>query len=709
MTNYSRHYRKASQNAREFIAFPSFYKTSAQASFGRQPEFSLGTIQEWDKDVVPSKDHIERNFPFLFSSGHLGFISSPLSMEIKYASSALQIFLHDDWHIEHTEAAQALISSLHTLVETSLEDMGVALETSPQVIHLRHRLSGISKYFQVQLYHDYVKKGSDGNLVGFTMGRFVDISKRELLSALEAMLVTDESNVDMDFVLNEIQRMLRSYLNRHDVEFGSLYTKDQMWRDNVSWMLLRDFDWDVLEDSLLGVNLTYGKVIKEKEPLYVEDMSTLKMRSALDELLLERGYRSLVLLPIFEADGSLLGLIEVASKSSEPIGSDLLTSLLDFSAVFAIGMNSYIIEVDNQIDLVIRQHFTAIHPSMEWQFKESAKAFYWARTAGFPMDSPPPIVFREIHPLYGQADIVDSSTIRNECSSKDLQDTLAFYRQQINHTQHDDKHLRSAKDALQEMVHLLGDIGEGEAAKKEIKVTELIGEKIRPMMGDATRWKELEPRLDVNTGLIYSQSKAFDESVAVVNKVIAEYLERCNLELQQSTPHYFDIFKTDGVSFEIYFGASISRSEVDIDRFTSGIELHQLRQLCEINRMISDKHQDMPIPLRCAQLLVVYNQTIDIRFRMDEKRFDIDGSYHARYEILKKRLDKAVVESTGERLTQAGKVAIAYLDEASKARSLQHCQELHKEGLIHEEIEHLDLAPMKGLSGVGALRVTSIL
>ncbi len=33
---------------------------------------------------------------------------------------------------------------------------------------------------------------------------------------------------------------------------------------------------------------------------------------------------------------------------------------------------------------------------------------------------------------------------------------------------------------------------------------------------------------------------------------------------------------------------------------------------------------------------------------MDEKRFDVDGAYNARYEIVKKRIDKAYVkEATG--------------------------------------------------------------
>jgi len=49
---------------------------------------------------------------------------------------------------------------------------------------------------------------------------------------------------------------------------------------------------------------------------------------------------------------------------------------------------------------------------------------------------------------------------------------------------------------------------------------------------------------------------------------------------------------------------------------------------------------DLPIKLDIASLVLVHTSPISIRFRMDEKRFDVDGSYNARYEILKKRIDK---------------------------------------------------------------------
>ena len=49
-----------------------------------------------------------------------------------------------------------------------------------------------------------------------------------------------------------------------------------------------------------------------------------------------------------------------------------------------------------------------------------------------------------------------------------------------------------------------------------------------------------------------------------------------------------------------------------------------------------------------------------IKFRMDEKKFDVDGAYNIRYEIIKKRIDKANIKGTEERLTVPGKISIVY-------------------------------------------------
>jgi hypothetical protein len=48
----------------------------------------------------------------------------------------------------------------------------------------------------------------------------------------------------------------------------------------------------------------------------------------------------------------------------------------------------------------------------------------------------------------------------------------------------------------------------------------------------------------------------------------------------------------------------------------------------------------LPYELDVTSLILVFSSPITIRFRMDEKRFDVDGTYNARYEVVKNVLTK---------------------------------------------------------------------
>ena len=127
--------------------------------------------------------------------------------------------------------------------------------------------------------------------------------------------------------------------------------------------------------------------------------------------------------------------------------------------------------------------------------------------------------------------------------------------------------------------------------------------------------------------------------------------------------------------------------------------------MCEITRMIDELKPQLPVPLDTAQLILIHSTPLSIRFRMDEKRFDVDGAYNARYEIIKKRIDKAIVEETNERLTVAGKIAIVYQFDKDKKEYLRYLNYLIKKGLIDKKIEDLPLKRLQGTQGLKALRI----
>jgi hypothetical protein len=126
---------------------------------------------------------------------------------------------------------------------------------------------------------------------------------------------------------------------------------------------------------------------------------------------------------------------------------------------------------------------------------------------------------------------------------------------------------------------------------------------------------------------------------------------------------------------------------------------------CEIERRMVELKPQLAIDLDIAQLILVHDQALSIRFRPDEKQFDVDGAYDIRYEIIKKRIDKATVKTTGERLTQPGKIAVIYNQPKVQEEYKRYFEYLAAKNVITANVEELELDELPGANGLRALRV----
>lgn len=105
-------------------------------------------------------------------------------------------------------------------------------------------------------------------------------------------------------------------------------------------------------------------------------------------------------------------------------------------------------------------------------------------------------------------------------------------------------------------------------------------------------------------------------------------------------------------------------------------------------------------------MIFVYNEKIDIRFRMDEKRFDVDGAFNSYYEIIKKRIDKAHIKGSEERITCPGKITVVYFGMENQREYLEYISKLQKRNILKNDIEFLKVEDLQGITGLLALRVS---
>ena len=176
--------------------------------------------------------------------------------------------------------------------------------------------------------------------------------------------------------------------------------------------------------------------------------------------------------------------------------------------------------------------------------------------------------------------------------------------------------------------------------------------------------------------------------------------------MQAVFAHYFEKHRTDGVDYLIYLGQSLTEDGHFSDLYLKDLHLWQIRLAAGMAWHTDQLQSTLPVHLETAHLILIQNIPTSIRFRYDEKRFDVDGAYDVRYEIIKSRLDKALIKGTGERLTQPGKIAVVYSQPEERDEIERYIDYLSRQKMLTGETERLEIDDLPGVHGLRALRTT---
>jgi len=130
-----------------------------------------------------------------------------------------------------------------------------------------------------------------------------------------------------------------------------------------------------------------------------------------------------------------------------------------------------------------------------------------------------------------------------------------------------------------------------------------------------------------------------------------------------------------------------------------------LTVLARSAKLTNSMESHLSHPLKTTQLILAHSIPLSISFRTAERKFDVDGAYNIRYEIVKKRIDKVRIKDTNERLTQPGKIAIVYSQAKEANEYLEYIEFLQNQKLLKAGVEKFDLEELQGVSGLKALRV----
>lgn len=636
------------------------------------------------------------------------------------------------------------LAALKNIYHTILDQLyGITHPSKDEFIYRYiDSVTGLYRFFRINFGHD-----------------FIDIHYNKQLPELSERMITSITDDDVF-----VRYMLRK-LPLTDFKFRGfgivtiadvtqqqtmVYIKELLWKlkDDISCVETGFENLRLAVKSLLGSNkieigampfiimngrmvrkagegLVGGSALTEQEvrtffktfeagskPVVVDDIAISGSRFPLVEKILNgTQYRTYAAMPIFYQQ-KVYGVVELFATEPGLITAERIKLLerlyIELAQLMKVGHEMF----ENDIRSVISDRFTVIQPSVAWKFDDVALAYLQQKKVHGKVIQKVPIVFESVYPFYGAVDIRNSSLIRNNAIRADWQLQLQWLRKTANELAQYD--LPYVQQLMQQQIEFLHDNNIDQPISSEtISTSNALDKVLRRLLGSL---RDEQPEtaaicdayldaIDLVKGSCSINRRNLDMSMQQTISSIDILLDEMNNRMQEVYPAYYNKFRTDGIEYDLYAGQTISPEKPFSNDQLHELHIIQLEYMRKVALANAAQQHALLVPLQSTQLIFVNSDVIDITFREDEKRFDVEGAYNIRYQMIKKRIDKVHLRDSEERLTQPGKIAIVYINEADVEDYKTLLQQQVKKGLF-VNLEQLQLEDLQGISGLKALRVT---
>ena len=480
---------------------------------------------------------------------------------------------------------------------------------------------------------------------GVSVIRVNDMTELEVISKIKNRLL-DINAVADTAVYTELESYIQSLIDLKDLTIGvtpffkinNHYVYSDLHNNNS--ILFKHFHSTTDKDEISD----YCKLLfrDSNRPLLFEtlDEPSLNNVQCLQYYFME-GARSLIICPLKNKDG-ILGMLEVMSKTPGQLKPGHISKIEAAIPLFTLGCEKSLEELNNEVDRVIKKKFTAVQPAVEWKFTEAALNYIVNQYEKEHLKIER-IAFADVHPLYGAIDIRNSSTERSHSIQLDIIEQLGLALKVVKKAQEEmsfpllqeiefkiEQYIVSASDVLQSEEELsIQDYMQGQVISvfKHLHITE-------PSVKNEI--EEYLAVLDPQLGMLYHHRKQYEQSISSINDTLARFIDKEQAAAQKVYPHYFERNITDGLEFNIHMGQSITPRKKFDEIYLRNMKMWQLTVLAKAAKMTHNLEKELSHPLRTTQLILAHSQPLSISFRTEERKFDVDGAYNTRYEIVKK-------------------------------------------------------------------------
>jgi hypothetical protein len=601
--------------------------------------------------------------------------------------------------------------------------------------------SGLTKYFEVKLNAQFVnvncinkefsvppdfspqqnvdieelKKNfplQDFLFEGLVVIEVTDVTQEQVIVEIKTALLNINSFSDVT-VYDELQLHVQSLISLKDAHIGitPFFKMNGFYLDTEALyknsLLFKTEEAIKKRDEIS--ELCQKQFSNSEQPILYETLN--ENHNPLLKYYVEQGAKSLFLCPLKKDDGTLIGLLEVLSSEEAQLQLFHLANIQPAIPLFTLALEKSGETLELEIDKMIKEHFTAIQPAVEWKFTEAAFNYLQHRQVS-EMAKMPNITFDDVYPLYAAIDVRNSSTERNNSIQLDMLEQLNLAKEVIVKTE-GTMHFQLLEETKYRIEKYIESVSDALLSDDEMMIYDFLQNDLDVMFKnlqdtrpELKKWiDEYFKSLDPQRKVIYHHRKNYEESITRINDVLDRFIDNEQYDAQNVYPHYFERYVTDGIEFNIYVGQALSPHIPFSEMYVRNLKLWQLTLLVKAAKITRNLEQRLSLPLQTTQLILAHSIPLSISFRRKERKFDVDGAYNIRYEIVKKRIDKVHLRDSEERLTQPGLIAIVYSQNKELEEYLEFIEFLQAEKLLGENIEHLELEETQGITGLKAIRI----
>ena len=620
----------------------------------KYPEIREG-IENFDdlgKYEEPIRKLCQTMFPEVLTTNEIKALTPPFYFKPIYSSARFTKIIKDsgddfDLHMKDISNDEFYMFCCYSILATYYGFPSYG--GGPMMVEIKNREQGVSKSYHIAINADMIefipteraveitredfeilvdnqeniglwKEKFPPNswiLRGVSIANLVDVTNSQALSKITSSLL-----VKSELSMEKIREGLGALFNNSKLISGVVSMEDgyfsQIHDNEMKSIILGNLSSMSCEDSLCGYSI--DKLIRRTDPLIIPDVKRFhaKSKSRLTQNLVDQHIGSFIMIPlIFEEE--LMGFIELGSLNVYELNSISISKILPLIPVLAMAMKRFKTEEQNQIEAIIQQECTTIHPSVKWRFKDEAKNFLRTRYLGKqPLFKD--IIFKDVVPLYGQLDIKGSSNRRNEAVKSDLLAQLNQVSKVLKQA-HLTTNILAYDELLFRVNELKKEIGGELSAGNEHKIFEFIKHDIDPVFAHIkTADSKLQKLVEGYNGLLdpelktlYIERKKYDNSVNKINQVLASALDRKQDEAQQIFPHYFERYKTDGIEFNMYIGQSMANNATYNPIYLRNLRIWQIMAMWSLENDFRNLKKELDVDVEIASLILAYSTFLNGR------------------------------------------------------------------------------------------------